>query len=471
MKTIKNIYINGSFVHPIGMDTFDIISPVNQELLGRVALGNEIDTQKAIKAAKDAFNTFSWTTKEQRIIYLEKMHTALTARKQDLIDAMVMEYGGTLSFSTFLINSSLDIITALVEMLKDYTFERSVGNTKIKLTPLGVVGVITPWNASTLYLTNKIATGIAAGCTFVVKPSEMSALQTQIFAEAIDAAGFPPGVINFVNGLGNVVGAEISRNRDIAKITFTGSTRVGKGLIREGAENLKRLTLELGGKSPNVILEDADLSKAIPFALSLVFLNSGQACIAGTRLLVPKQKLDEVKMILMEAMKEIKVGDPSDPATVVGPAVSQAQFDRVQEYIQIGIEEGAELLVGGLGKPEGLEKGNYTKPTIFVNVKNNMRIAREEIFGPVLSVITYKDQEEAIAIANDTDYGLAAYIQASDPENAQNVADRLNAGQVTINGFKYDPYAPFGGFKQSGWGRENGTFGLEAYLEPKAILF
>lgn len=298
----------------------------------------------------------------------------------------------------------------------------------------------------------------------------MSAQQTQLIAECLHEAGLPNGVFNIVNGLGEIAGAEISRNPDVAKISFTGSTTVGKIIAKEAVETMKRVTLELGGKSPNIILDDANFSEAIPLAIIAAYMNSGQACIAGTRLLIPENRLEDVKKLIKEVVSNTIVGDPKNETTSVGPMVSKKQYDRVQNYIQIGIDEGAEILTGGLGKPEGLEKGNFVKPTVFVNVNNQMRIAREEIFGPVLSIITYKTEEEAIEIANDTTYGLQAYVSSSNEKRAHKVASQINAGRVQINGIGHDPMAPFGGFKQSGIGREFGTLGLEAYLEPKALI-
>ena len=311
---------------------------------------------------------------------------------------------------------------------------------------------------------------IAAGSTAVIKPSEMSALQTQVLLEALHEAGLPAGVFNVVNGRGDVVGTEITRHPDIAKISFTGSTAVGKSIARGAVDTMKRVTLELGGKSPNIILDDANFETAIPLALTAAYMNSGQACVAGTRLLVPENRLEEAERLLVKAIDNITVGNPADAATAVGPMVSKKQYERVQGYIKLGQEEGAKLLAGGEGKPEGLEAGNFVKPTIFTNVNNTMRIAREEIFGPVLSVLTYQNEEEAIAIANDTTYGLSAYISSSNPERARRVANRIEAGRVLINGLSHDPLAPFGGFKQSGMGREFGVYGLEEYVEPKALL-
>jgi len=470
MKTIDTIYINGAFVTPNGTALYDLINPTTNEKLGEVRLGNEEDTQNAITAAKKAFVTFSKTTIAERIGYLKSMQNAVRNRKEDLINAMVDEYGGTLQFATNGFEFILQNFQSAITVLESYQFTKTIGTSEVQMAPIGVVGIIIPWNSSNGFISGKLASAIAAGCTSVIKPSEMSAMQTQIMTECLHQARLPKGVFNIVNGLGTTVGAEITRHPDIAKISFTGSTVVGKLIAREATATLKRVTLELGGKSPNILLDDADFSTAIPMAIMAAYMNSGQACIAGTRLLVPENRFEEAKDLIKSTLNHIKVGDPKDSDTAVGPMVSQKQYERVQDYIKIGIEEGAEVLVGGLGKPEGLEKGNFVKPTVFVNVNNQMRIAREEIFGPVLSVLTYKTDEEAIEIANDTTYGLQAYVSSADTKRAHAVASQINAGRVLINILKHDPLAPFGGFKQSGIGREFGVLGLEAYLEPRTLL-
>jgi aldehyde dehydrogenase (NAD+) len=339
------------------------------------------------------------------------------------------------------------------------------------LEPVGVAGLITAWNANALFICLKLASAVAAGCTVVIKPSEMSALQTAVMLECLIAADLPKGVCNIVMGRGPVVGAELVRNPDVNKISFTGSVAVGESIMRDGAATMKRVTLELGGKSPTILLDDAVLDQAIPAALVSAFLNSGQACAAGTRLLVPTSRLDDVKRSICNAMPVLAiVGDPADPKTFVGPMVSQKQYERVQSYIRKGIEEGAEVLAGGEGRPEGLEAGYFVKPTVFVNVKNDMTIAQEEIFGPVLCVIAYDSEDEAVRIANDSKYGLHACVLGSDLQRAHRVASQIRAGRVAINGMTDDPMAPWGGFKYSGVGREYGQYGIEAFLEPKAIL-
>jgi len=470
MKTIDKIYINGEFITPEGNEYFDLISPTTNEQLGKVLLGNQKDTQNAIAAAKEAFKTFSKTTTTERIQYLQNIKTSIAKRKEEFINVMIEEYGGTKQFATISYEYMLKGFESTINLLNTYDFTKTMGESEVQMTPLGVVGIIIPWNSSNGFICSKLSTAIAAGCTAVIKPSEMSAQQTQLITECLHEAGLPKGVFNIINGLGEIVGAEISRNPDIAKISFTGSTNVGKIIAKEAVNTMKRVTLELGGKSPNIILDDANFSEAIPLAVIAAYMNSGQACIAGTRLLVPENRLEDVKKIIKEVLSNTIVGDPKNETTAVGPMVSTKQYERVQNYIQIGIDEGAEVLIGGLGKPEGLEKGNFVKPTVFINVNNQMRIAREEIFGPVLSIIAYKTEEEAIEIANDTTYGLQAYVSSSDEKRAHKVASQINAGRVQINGIGHDPMAPFGGFKQSGIGREFGTIGLEAYLEPKALI-
>jgi aldehyde dehydrogenase (NAD+) len=353
--------------------------------------------------------------------------------------------------------------------LADYPLEREIGSARVVMEPVGVVGLITPWKSNAGFICNKLAYALAAGCTAVIKPSEMSAAQTQVVLEALHEAGAPAGLFNLVNGRGDVVGAEITASPDISKISFTGSTAVGKSILRAAADTLKRVTLELGGKSPTIILDDADFAKAMPLALEAGFANSGQACIAGSRILVPASRLDDAIAATQVALGKIKSGNPRDAGTTIGPMVSQAQYERVQRYIRLGIEAGATLVAGGEGHPDGLG-GYFVKPTVFAHVTNDMTIAREEIFGPVLCLLTYEDEAQAITIANDTPYGLQAYVISSSPDRAKLVASQLVAGRVVINGAPHDPTVPFGGFKQSGIGREYGVFGLQAYLEPKAVL-
>ena len=470
VKTLTTHYIDGAFVESHGREVMDIIKPTNGKLIGRATLGDEEDTRRAIAAAKRAFATFGKTPKEDRARYLRQLHKAVSARVDDLTAIMIEEYGGVAQFARLLVEGGIAAFAAAEKALHEMPLKESWGKTTVTMEPVGVAGLITAWNANALFICLKLASAIGAGCTVVLKPSEMSALQTRTMAEAIDAAGLPKGVFNVVTGLGTVVGAELVRNPDVAKISFTGSVAVGQQIMRDGAATMKRVTLELGGKSPTILLDDAALDKAIPSALILAFMNSGQACAAGTRLLVPKSRLDEVKQAIKNEMRKYTVGDPADPKITVGPMVSQKQYERVESYIRKGIEEGAEVLVGGEGRPKGFEGGFFVKPTVFVNVKNDMTIAREEIFGPVLSVIAYDSEDEAIRIANDSKYGLHAAVLGTDIERARRVASQLRAGRVVINNMTDDADAPWGGFKYSGVGREYGKYGIEAFAETRAII-
>jgi aldehyde dehydrogenase (NAD+) len=470
MNTITKHYIDGTFVGSHGTEVMDIIKPANGQVIGRVTLADEEDTRQAIVAAKNAFVSFGRSTKEERTKILRRLHEAASARIDDLTAAMVEEYGGVVRFAGLIVRSGVNAFSAAETALQEMPLTRNWGQTSVTLEPVGVAGLITAWNANTLFICLKLASAVAAGCTVVVKPSEMSSLQTQVLVEALHEANLPKGLLNVVTGRGNVVGAELVRNPDVAKISFTGSVGVGKSIMRDGAETMKRITLELGGKSPTIMLDDAVLDQAIPSALVMAFLNSGQACAAGTRLLVPKSRLDQVKRAIVDSMSGFPVGDPADPRTAVGPMVSQKQYEQVQSYIHKGIEEGAEVLVGGEGPPQGFEAGYFVKPTVFVNVTNHMTIAREEIFGPVLCVITYDSEDDAITIANDSQYGLHAAVLGTDLERARRVASQIRAGRVVINNMTDDPQAPWGGFKFSGVGREYGPYGIEAFLEPRAIL-
>jgi aldehyde dehydrogenase (NAD+) len=470
MRTITKHYIDGAFVDSHGREMMEIVNPTNGKVIARETLADEEDVRLAIAAAKRAFATFGRTTKEERAKILRRLHEVVSAGVDHLTDVMVEEYGGTARFSRLLTEAGASVFLAAEKALQELPLSRSWGTTTVTLEPVGVAGLITPWNANSFFLSAKLASALAAGCTAVIKPSELSALQTQAWLECVHEAKLPKGLCNVVTGRGDVVGAELVRNPDVAKISFTGSVAVGKSIMRDGAATMKRVTLELGGKSPNIILDDADLDKAIPRALGIAFLNSGQACAAGTRLLVPKSRLEAVKRAIARAIVDFPVGDPADPNTAVGPMVTEKQYERVQSYIRKGIEEGADVLVGGEGHPTGLEAGYFVKPTVFVNGTNDMTIAREEIFGPVLCVIAYDTEEDAIRIANDTSFGLHAFVSGTDVARARRVATQILAGRVAINGMLDDQQAPFGGFKHSGVGREFGTFGIEAFLEPRAIL-
>lgn len=470
MQYINQIYINGAFVTPHGEELFDLFNPATGQRIGQVRLANEQDALDAIAAAKRAFTAFSHSPKDVRIDYLKRLHAAVESIEDALTDAIIEEYGAPISRARWMARHAASVLQDAASVLENYNFSRRIGIAEVVMQPLGVAGLITPWNSNAGFICGKLAAALAAGCTAVIKPSEMSAIQTSLVTRALHDAGLPPGVFNIVTGRGETVGAVLSAHPDIAKVSFTGSTAVGKTILRTGAETLKRVTLELGGKSPVLILDDADLKTAVPMALQAGFMNSGQACIAGTRILVPESRLEEIEALMIDEVGNVQAGDPRDPATAVGPMVSQKQWERVQRYIQIGIEEGAHLLAGGRGLPEGIKAGWFVRPTVFSRVTNQMAIAREEIFGPVLSIITYATEEEALTIANDTPYGLQAYILSSNPERARRLASRIDAGRVLINTLAHEPLAPFGGFKQSGIGREYGTFGLEAFLEPKSIL-
>jgi aldehyde dehydrogenase (NAD+) len=470
IKTLTTHYIDGAFVDSHGREVMDIIKPTDGNVIGRVTLADEEDTRRAIAAAKRAFVTYGRSTKDERAAILRRLHAAASARVDDLTAAMVEEYGGVVQFAGPIVQSGVGAFLAAEKALQEMPWTRKWRNTTVTLEPVGVAGLITAWNANALFICLKLASAVAAGCTVIIKPSELSSLQTRVLVEALHEAKLPKGLLNVLTGRGEIVGAELVRNLDVNKISFTGSVAVGQGIMREGAATMKRVTLELGGKSPTILLDDADLDKAIPAALVMAFLNSGQACAAGTRLLVPRSRLEDVKQAILKTMRSFAVGDPADRQIAIGPMVSQKQYDRVQSYIRKGIEEGAEVLVGGEGHPQGLEVGFFVKPTVFVNVKNDMTIAREEIFGPVLSVISYDSEDEAISIANDSKYGLHAAVVGADIGRSRRVASNLRVGRVVINGMTDDPQAPWGGFKFSGVGREYGQYGIEAFLETRAIL-
>jgi aldehyde dehydrogenase (NAD+) len=473
MRTVTTHYINGEFVPSHGQEVFDLVSPVDRTVIGQVTLGDEMDARAAIAAAKDAFKTYAKSTLEERGAILQRLHDAVAARTEDHIEAMAIEYGAGRLRSEATVGRAVQAFANVRDLLGRLPLEQTYGDVRVTRRPVGVAALITPWNSDLLMMSHKIAPALAAGCTVVIKPSELSALQTQVLLECIDAADVPAGVINVVNGRGEVVGEELSTNPDIAKVSFTGSTAVGRRIMKNAADTMKRVTLELGGKSATVFLEDADLSASIPFALTAGFMNSGQACVAGTRLVVPESRLDEIKKALLDAVPAFKVGDPAEPGVAIGPMVTEKQYHRVQGYIRKGIEEGAEVLMGGEGQPKGLEDGYFVKPTVFVGVTSDMTIAQEEIFGPVLAVLSYTTEEEAIEIANDSTYGLAAYVTTTDAEHGKEIAGELEAGGVMVNGlFDYYDYpdAPIGGFKMSGFGREFGIEGIEEYLETQSVF-
>ncbi|MEH0886512.1 aldehyde dehydrogenase family protein [Enterobacter sp. UNJFSC 003] len=470
MHHIEQIFINGEFVIPHGTERFDLYNPATAQVMGQVRLADEVDAERAIAAAKAAFPAWSQTSKQARIAALKRMHAAVAVRHDDLLAAVIEEYGAPASRSAWMASYPADVIAQAIEALEAFEFEKTAGAATVQMTPLGVAGLITPWNSDAGFICGKLAAALAAGCTAVIKPSEMSALQTRVITEALRDAALPPGVFNIITGRGETVGEILSRHPDVAKISFTGSTNTGKAILRNAAESFKRVTLELGGKSPTILLDDVDLKLAIPRVIQAGFMNSGQACVAGTRILVPLSRKVEIEEALALAVTGVKSGDPRDNATDVGPMVSEKQWQRVQGYIRKGIEEGARLLAGGEGRPAGTQHGWFVRPTLFTEVSNQMTIAREEIFGPVLCIIPYQDEAEAIAIANDTEYGLSALVLGRDVECARRVAQQILSGRVLVNTLAHEPKAPFGGFKHSGVGREMGEWGIGAFMEPKSIL-
>jgi len=471
MKVIDKVYVNGEFVEPHGAEELELQNPATGEVITRVTLADETDTRNAIDAARAAYESYSKSSLETRGKYLQQIHDAMLAKREELLSIINEEYGAPQWFAKFALDDAIRSWLVAKEQLKPENFQytRKEGAT-VTLEPVGVAGLISPWNISLWFMCVKASTALAAGCTVVMKPSELNPQQNVAMAEVFHAANLPKGLINVLNGTGPVVGNEITRNPGIDKISFTGSTVVGKLIAKNAVDTMKRVTLELGGKSPFIIMEDAHLQKAIQFALQVGFQNSGQSCTAGTRILIPENRKQEIEAALKAGVENMKVGAATTEGSLIGPLISKKQWERVQGYIQKGIDEGAHLLTGGVGHPAGLEKGNFVKPTIFTNVHNHMTIAREEIFGPVLSVITYKDEADAIRIANDSTFGLHAYIATADMSKGKQVAEQLLAGRVAINGFVDDPNAPFGGFKQSGIGREFGKFGLDAFLEAKAVF-
>jgi len=463
-------YIDGTWQDPVSRKTLPVINPANEEPLYEVALGSKADVDKAVAAARRAFETFSLTTREQRADLLAKIIDVYKKRMKDIGAAISDEMGAPLGFAErFQAGAGLGHLMTTLDVLKSYPFEERLGTAMLVREPVGVVGMITPWNWPLNQIACKVAPALAAGCTMILKPSEYTPSSALVFAEILHEAGVPKGVFNLINGLGPEVGAAMSEHPDIDMMSFTGSTRAGIDVVRRAAPTVKRVSQELGGKSPNIILEDADLAKAVSGGTAHCFNNSGQSCNAPTRMLVPMSKMAEAAAIAKSVADKTKVGDPRAAETNLGPVVNRVQWDKIQGLIKKGIDEGAKVATGGLGLPDGLNKGFYVRPTVFSHVSNDMTIAREEIFGPVLSIIGYKDEEEAVRIANDTPYGLAGYVSSGDIERARRVARRIRAGNVNLNGAPNERAAPFGGYKQSGNGREWGRFGLEEYLEVKAV--
>ncbi|MCL4745080.1 MAG: aldehyde dehydrogenase family protein [Burkholderiaceae bacterium] len=463
-------YIDGAWVDPVAPKSRPVVNPATEEPMYEIALGSAADVDRAIAAARKAFETYSQTSRDERVALLTRIVEVYKSRTKDIGAAISDEMGAPLRFAEkFQAGAGLGHILSTLEVLKSYDFEERVGSAMVVREPVGVVGMITPWNWPLNQITCKVAPALAAGCTMILKPSEFTPSSALIFAEILHEAGVPKGVFNLVMGLGEEVGAAMSAHPGIDMISFTGSTRAGIDVAQRAAPTVKRVSQELGGKSPNLILEDADLQKAVAGGVAQVFGNSGQSCNAPTRMLVPRSKMDEVIAIAKGVAEKTKAGDPRAEDTRIGPVVSSIQFEKIQALIAKGIEEGATLVAGGPGRPEGIDKGYFVRPTVFANVGNDMTIAREEIFGPVLAIIGYDNEDEAVRIANDTPYGLAAYVSAGSIERAGSVARRIRAGNVNLNGVPNERLAPFGGYKQSGNGREWGRFGLEEYLEAKAI--
>jgi aldehyde dehydrogenase (NAD+) len=469
MWSIDRAYIDGAFVPVQGSERLEICNPATERAIGTVTLANREDAKRAIAAANRAQPALARSTRPQRIDMLRRLEAAVLARTDQIREATIEEYGGPLARSQWVSNYASQCFATTAQALRDYAFERRLGEATVVMEPVGVAGLIAPWNAAAGSICSKLASAIAAGCASVIKPSELGPLQAQAVAEALHDAGLPPGVFNVLLGRGSDVGDEIATSAGIAKISFTGSTQTGKLIARAGVETMKRVSLALSGKSATLVLDDADLATTLPLALNAAFMNNGQACVAGTRLLIPRAQMKAAVELVRVAVAALRVGDPRDPATAVGPLASQAQFDRVQHFIRRGLAQGATLVAGGEGRPAGFERGWFVRPTVFAEVRNDMDIAREEIFGPVLSMIGYGDEDEAIDIANDSPYGLQAYVFSSDAQRALRVASRLRAGTVLVNRIVPELAAPFGGVKQSGVGREFGVFGMEAFLESKTI--
>lgn len=470
MRTFGHLYIDGQWVAPSGTDTLEVTDSTTEEVIATIPAGTEADVDRAVRAARAAFPAWSSLTAAERADYLTRIHAGLEARTQEIAETISREVGMPLTLST-IIQAGLPKANFAIaaQLLGTFEFEEKIGNSLVVREAIGVVGCITPWNYPLHQIALKVAPALAAGNTVVLKPSEVAPINAFLLAEVIHEAGLPAGVFNLVTGLGPVVGEAIAAHPHVDMISFTGSTRAGKRVAEVASQTVKKVALELGGKSANVILDDADFTKAVADGVGKCFLNSGQTCTALTRMLVPRARLAEAEQIAAATAAAFTPGNPFEKTTRLGPLVSAAQRDRVRGFITTGVEEGATLLVGGVEAPEGLDTGYFVAPTVFSNVRRDMTIAREEIFGPVLSIIPYDTEEEAIDIANDTIYGLAGGVWSGDPDRATRVARRLRAGQVEVNGGAFNVLAPFGGYKQSGLGREAGRFGLEEFLEVKSL--
>ncbi len=470
VATRDKLFIGGQWVDSTSSKMIEVVNPTTEEVIGRVPEGTTDDVDKAVAAAKAAFETWSQTTKEERANYLQAIAGQLATRQEDIATTVASEVGMPLKLSR-IIQAGLPLMTfsSMPGILGATEFEEQIGNSLVVKEPVGVVGCITPWNYPLHQIAAKVAPALAAGCTVVLKPSGEAPLNAFILADAIEAAGLPAGVFNLVTGRGSEVGEAIVSHDDVDMISFTGSTRAGRRVGELASQSIKRVALELGGKSPNVILDDADLERAVADGVAKCYLNSGQTCSALTRMIVPRSRLAEAEKIAAKAAEAFNVGDPFADETTLGPVVSEAQRETVRGYIKKGVDEGAKLVSGGAEAPEGTGDGYYVRPTVFSEVTSDMTIAQEEIFGPVLAIIPYDDEDDAVRIANDTIYGLAGGVWSGDPERAKSVARRIRTGQVEINGGAFNAMAPFGGYKQSGHGRELGKFGLEEFLETKSL--
>jgi aldehyde dehydrogenase (NAD+) len=470
MRECKQFYINGEWVDPATPSSLDVINPANEEVCAQISMGSEEDVNRAVAAAKTAFVTYSQTSVTERVQLLESCVEVYQKYISDMADAIREEMGAPSALAIHAqAASGLGHIGEAARVLKTFSFEEDLGEHRVFKEPIGVCGLITPWNWPVNQISCKVAPALAVGCTMVLKPSEVAPLSAYLWAQIMHEAGVPAGVFNMLNGDGPVVGTALSRHPDVDMMSFTGSTRAGTLVAQNAAPTVKRVAQELGGKSPNIVLDDADLETAVTGGLMHMYQNTGQSCNAPSRMLVPAAKLAEAEAIAAKVTSTVVVGDPTAENTMMGPVVSEVQFDKIQGLIQAGIDEGAKLVVGGTGRPEGIDKGYFIRPTVFSEVNNQMTVAAEEIFGPVLVMIPYETEEEAIAIANDTPYGLAGYVQSGDIEHARKVASRIRAGNVHINGASGGLDVPFGGFKQSGNGREWGAHGFTDYLEIKAV--
>jgi aldehyde dehydrogenase (NAD+) len=467
----RQFYIDGAWVDPVEPKELKVINPATEEVAGVISMGNAKDVDRAVAAARRAFDSYSRTTPAERLALMERILAAYKAHYAEIAQAITIEMGAPVTLSKGgQTGVGVGHISAMIEVLKSFKFEEMQGTVRLVQEPVGVCALITPWNWPMNQVAAKVVPALAAGCTMVLKPSEYSPFSAIIWAKVMHEAGVPKGVFNLVNGDGANVGAPLSSHREVDMVSFTGSTRAGSEVAKNAAASIKRVHQELGGKSPNVLLDDADFERAVTKSVQHVFQNSGQSCNAPTRMLVPAAKLAEVEAIAKRAAEAVVTGDPTSEKTNLGPLVSKVQFDRVEGYIAKGIAEGAKVVIGGSGRPDGLSKGYFVKPTIFSNVHNDMTIAREEIFGPVLCILPYDNEEQAVQIANDTPYGLAAYVWSKDNLHARRIGARIRAGQVTLNGAQGGMNTPFGGFKMSGNGREWGEHGLRDFLEVKAVI-